>query len=620
MRKHLSCKHPSVLLADSKTSLKPLKQTSLVLGGKKLATSQQESITRKVAMMCALDIKPVSVVEGLGFKLLVHSLNPGYRVPCRKTVSKYLEHIYKEHKDSLIESISEKPISLTSDLWTSASDQGYITVTAHYLDNWEIQNKVLATRNMTARHTGLNIGQELNNICAEFRVAKKVALVTDNAANMSIAAQECGAPHINCFSHTLQLAIEDGLKLDQVSKVIGASRRLVSHFSHSSLAVNALLEKQIGSKLKLIQDVPTRWNSSFMMMERLLKLRVAAYGVMFDDQVTKPADRQRLEMKESYWTVMEDIVPILGPLAEITDMLGKEDIPTGSSVFVVLYNIINGPLLPSTSDSTIAKSLKQKIKLGLQKRFAIGDEGKPVIDDVTSPLLYACLLDPRYKNILADVLMSEADIALIQGAMLQEMELLDGEVSTKTEVQESSFTSDPKYDWKNDTKVMSWKNILQGRAVDVGLTQNSAVSNAEELNDYMKDVMRGTNPLDWWRLNATKYPRLSELAKIYLTIPATSIPSERTFSVAGLTVSKLRSSLDPESVDHIIFVNKNLKADMKKKWEGMLSQSFSSRLEFRNDGGEIREPFEPMDLSLDADNHATEDEPEQLMAIKKETN
>ena len=79
---------------------------------------------------------------------------------------------------------------------------------------------------------------------------------------------------------------------------------------------------------------------------------------------------------------------------------------------------------------------------------------------------------------------------------------------------------------------------MQGRAVDVGLTQNSAVSNAEELNDYMKDVMRGTNPLDWWRLNATKYPRLSELAKIYFTIPATSIPSERTFSVAGLTVSK----------------------------------------------------------------------------------
>ena len=288
MRKRLSCKHPSVLLADSKTSLKPLKQTSLVLGGKKLATSQQESITSKVAMMCALDIKPVSVVEGLGFKLLVHSLNPSYRVPCRKIVSKYLEHICKEHKDSLLESISEKPISLTSDLWTSASTQGYITVTAHYLDNWEIQNKVLATRNMTERHTGRNIGQELN-ICAEFRVAKKVALVTENAANMSIAAQECGAPHINCFSHTLQLAIEDGLKLDQVSKVIGASRRLVSHFSHSSLAVNALLEKQTGSKLKLIQDVPTRWNSSFMMMECLLKLRLL-YMVSF--LMTKSQNQQ----------------------------------------------------------------------------------------------------------------------------------------------------------------------------------------------------------------------------------------------------------------------------------------------------------------------------------------
>ena len=198
-------------------------------------------------------------------------------------------------------------------------------------------------------------------------------------------------------------------------------------------------------------------------------------------------------------------------------MMGKEDLPTGSSVFVVLYNIINGPLLPSDSDSNVAKSLKQRIKMGLQKRFSIDDEGKPVIGGVASPLLYACLLDPRYKNILADTLMSDADMALIQGDILHEMELIAEKNASQIPKREaqmpssstSTSISDPKYDWKNDSKVVSWKDILQGRAVDVGVTQNSAVSNADELNDYMRDVMRGTNPLVWWSLNAAKYPKLS---------------------------------------------------------------------------------------------------------------
>ena len=88
--------------------------------------------------------------------------------------------------------------------------------------------------------------------------------------------------------------------------------------------------------------------------------------------------------------------------------------------------------------------------------------------------------------------------------------------------------------------------------------------------------------------------------------------------MAGLTVSKLRAVLDPESVDHIIFVNKNMKAEMKKKWEDMLSSSSHSHVEFTNDETQHeREVREPMDLSLDADNQATEDGPVQ---VKTETN
>ena len=43
---------------------------------------------------------------------------------------------------------------------------------------------------------------------------------------------------------------------------------------------------------------------------------------------------------------------------------------------------------------------------------------------------------------------------------------------------------------------------------------------------------------------------------MFLTIPATSVPSERVFSAAGLTITKQRSSLDPSVAHAIIFMNK----------------------------------------------------------------
>ena len=153
---------------------------------------------------------------------------------------------------------------------------------------------------MTERHTGVNIGTTINQICIEFNVGRKLAIVTDNASNMSIAAAECDVLHVTCFAHTLKLAIEDGLKIEQISKTLSVSRKLFGHFSHSSLALNALLEKQGRErKLKLVHDVSTPWNSSFAMMERLLKFRIPIYSVIFDENITKPSDWVKFDIRDN---------------------------------------------------------------------------------------------------------------------------------------------------------------------------------------------------------------------------------------------------------------------------------------------------------------------------------
>jgi hypothetical protein len=69
----------------------------------------------------------------------------------------------------------------------------------------------------------------------------------------------------------------------------------------------------------------------------------------------------------------------------------------------------------------------------------------------------------------------------------------------------------------------------------------------------------GDNPLMWWKFNETSFPLLAKLAKMLLTIPATSVPSERVFSTAGEVVSAQRASLTGENVDILIFLKKNMK-------------------------------------------------------------
>ena len=72
-----------------------------------------------------------------------------------------------------------------------------------------------------------------------------------------------------------------------------------------------------------------------------------------------------------------------------------------------------------------------------------------------------------------------------------------------------------------------------------------------------KKEKEDTNVLTWWKENKQTFPYLFNLAKHFLHIPATSVPSERIFSLAGYIVCDRRSNILASNVDRAIYLKKN---------------------------------------------------------------
>jgi hypothetical protein len=98
----------------------------------------------------------------------------------------------------------------------------------------------------------------------------------------------------------------------------------------------------------------------------------------------------------------------------------------------------------------------------------------------------------------------------------------------------------------------------------IGESQNTDDDIIEnEIQRYLDSQRQNTDTtltlLEWWKCNEYLYPRLAKVAKNILAIPASSVPSERVFSLAGNIVNKKRSRLNADNIDKLIFLNMNMK-------------------------------------------------------------
>ena len=125
--------------------------------------------------------------------------------------------------------------------------RAYIGITGHFIEDYQLQGVMLACRRFEGIHTAENVLTNYEDIITQLNLQGKVGyIITDNAANILKAFVKLpGAEvergddsesdededqdfyitvdslekfyhipqHISCFIHTLQLVVQDGLKI-----------------------------------------------------------------------------------------------------------------------------------------------------------------------------------------------------------------------------------------------------------------------------------------------------------------------------------------------------------------------------------------------------------------------
>ena len=90
----------------------------------------------------------------------------------------------------------------------------------------------------------------------------------------------------------------------------------------------------------------------------------------------------------------------------------------------------------------------------------------------------------------------------------------------------------------------------------------------EQLN--VGELHRDSIVLLWWKEHAAQFPYLSQLARRYLAMPATSASVERLFSVAGQVVTAKRANLDPKTVTLLVFLHEAIPGGIEREARVMI--------------------------------------------------
>uniref|UniRef100_A0A8C4DLB3 Zinc finger BED domain-containing protein 1 n=1 Tax=Dicentrarchus labrax TaxID=13489 RepID=A0A8C4DLB3_DICLA len=514
LKYHLNTKH-SFVGASTSGVMPGMRQTTLT-ERRALSKSTSEKLTDTIARWIAKDCRPINIVEdtGLAEVLKVATLDAFYKPPSRGTVMTKINELYDAKKKTKEEDLaSVEYVALTGDHWTSVSNNNYLGVTVHHItETWELKSFALTVMKTEERHF------------AEWKIEGKILTIgTNSACNMTAAAKLLSYEHMPCIAHMLKRSINVSLSDSGFANVLAKCRKIVSHFRHSAANTMELQAQQVAlgqQQEPLIQDVPTRWNSTLEMIKRL-NCNQATIKATLDQQHHK-----LVMLTPPEWDKLQRLSTLLEPWRYVTEILGGEAYISCSVVLPALCHL-RQVMKVSEEDPAYVVRFKTIFMEDLASRQE--NTNNVWLKLATEP-------DRRFKDLKSLPKSEREEVWTSLGGMLYEQSprrsLLtsqDGPPRKKTHLLQMGSDSE------SDEEVQPDRDIHRYRA-QPSITAHSGA-----------------------------HDRLALLARKYLATLASTVPCKRLFSVAGHIVQKIRPALHSENVNQLVCLSNWLKDEVKGK-------------------------------------------------------
>jgi hAT family C-terminal dimerisation region len=356
---------------------------------------------------------------------------------------------------------------------------------------------------------------------------------------------------VHCIAHVLQLGLREGLKCTPIiDAAIGRFRDLAKKIVDSpklqeSMALVATNLKKPVRKMEL--DCETRWNSTLEMMTSIIDNRKVLEELLrrirdkhegYTDFTITWAHELAKEISPSSWAACSDFCLLLQPFKDATVLMSASSYPTLGMTLPVMHII--------TAKTRQAVSEPEAFGSEHTKQFALAVLRK--LEDyrgITSHLnlQIAAALDPRVKPLMRDM--------SIEIDELKQCLIKDWEDEYETQYEQQRYSDDTSARDQSRTR----NTFLQFFHSD-----NSSLREREpfssEIDRYFAhapmDITQSSREVaDWFKVNKVLYPRIQRMARDYLGVTATSVPSECAFSRAGATVSHRRARMGDDAVQAI---------------------------------------------------------------------
>jgi len=424
------------------------------------------------------------------------------------------------------------------------------------------------------QHTGENIAASIQRTVDEWSIGLPNAVTTDNAANEQKAIRLLGYTRFGCYGHRINLVVKKAIQCDEIKDLLKKGRTLVSFFHKSSSATDMLAEQQrlnTGQTEKqdhrLIMDCKTRWNSTLNMLDRLVEQTPYIVNIANLTTISKSTSQTIKLNAYSFaeMSILQDVIKLLKPFEIATTVLCSQISPTMQHVMPVTKKLLSATE-EHEDDAEVVKIMKRKMATELRKRAET--EELPLLAALLNPdtKLLPFATDEE-KQRARQLLREKASVTKVKkdeqletaGPTLPQLPEIpndddDDEVQVKepeNPAKKARIQCSDAIEWLGDVCITSVSEMPKETLLDAEIDRYFSFTR--------KESDASLTLLQWWKENEQIFPNLAAVAKGVLSVPASSVPAERVFSLAGTIVSKKRNRLSPENVNKFIFLNMNMK-------------------------------------------------------------